>query len=464
MDALLGDRQDDLVASALRTIKRSNILDDEDLEALLSEPPGRETKTATSQGDITPGEEDEQGQHTNEIEPEPEQATNDIKAEVIEPPLGEDLDAPTAGLQKDADSDAWMDSDNKSDDWPDVTLPNQRPPDKESVESDAGPQDPLESTEPLDISQDIVREGETETLDESPSNWPPENTAPTGPVAEEVVDRLNSDELVVLDDVDGLEELIVDESPLDVVEEDYRGEPIIPKPPTPPPLRDEGGLNEFEELSREHTGRVLEPPAVAQLGTESSPGIAEPGLGPDDRAVESDLSMAFENIRTDVRAMSGESIQSEDEAENEEEEEHPEPASLDEQAELIDTKDESDSHSQSSTVGFVWELGDLPQVERKVDVPQFDFDWDAKTNPNAGEPKSDHGQQPVAEMGGSEALSPPAGESNQDPPARDETQVPQDKVETKTSANLNDLDEDSATGKPANKKKKKGLFKRIFRK
>lgn len=348
--------------------------------------------------------------------------------------------------------------------WPDVTLPDQAMVAARAGSLGANAGVEMAATEPAGISPEENREEPSEDFADSPTTLHQqarsERAEPSSALDEEPVEMLDSDEIVVLEEEGGLEELVVEEAPLDAQADDYRGEPIVPKPPTPPPLRRDQALSDFEELSRGQTGRILEPPAVAVPGTDSPSGVQDNGLAADDKAVESDLSAAFASIRTDVRSTTGASETGPDQEEHRESvpAEQREPDASEKEA-LV----QWDSESQPSSVGFVWELGELPQVERKVDVPQFDFDWDAKTNPNAGGTASST-SQPVTEIEMEAPGQGPEEHSDQSdltvgshpnaPAAEQSGQATEQPVEDQTKKSDQD----------GNKKKKKGLFKRLFRK
>ncbi len=378
-----------------------------------------------------------------------------------------------------------------NDDWPDMTLPDmanpQAPaPHPEGEPSQEHPTAPVVDEQSQPIPADPMA---AESDPDEPRNAAiPTDRGDVETASEQVADedeRLPSDEVVVLDAEENLDSLLVEEAPLDPLEElDYRGEPIVPKPPTPPPLRKDSSIDDFDDLSKEHSGRVLEPPAVADPGTGSEPERRDLGLGDDDGAVESDLSAAFENIRTDVRSMVPDSASHQPrptEPGLDGSEDFVEQGTGDQEA--VPEKEVSDSQaSQSSSIGFVWELGELPQVERQVDVPQFDFDWDAKTNPNAGSGKQADDHPPVARVEGPAAPSGPrdgAADSLSDLEiepaeklaeldashrAQPKTPPAQDSGQAANTENNEEpqKDEDETDDLDEKKKKKKGLFKRLF--
>ena len=109
---------------------------------------------------------------------------------------------------------------------------------------------------------------------------------------------------------------------------DYRGEPIMPEPPPPP-------IKEADDFG---------PPAVAEhSGVEAARQNEVDFMGDDDE-VESDLSAAFENIRTDAE-ISADSFQPVSEAEE--------------------------------GFGFAWEKDSRRDETRvKAEVPEFEFDFE----------------------------------------------------------------------------------------
>ncbi len=297
----------------------------------------------------------------------------------------------------------------EADEWPDVTEPSGRVAPQEPVSATEGAEEELFSLE--DEEDELAGPGEEEPI-----------SAEKAPGAQE-----SGGEEEVLADED-LEALLVEEEPADaLLELDYRGEPIVPRPPPPPEIRpsQQEVLSEFEELSKEHTGRLLEPPAVAEEG--ASPPVRD-GFAEQVGGVESELSAAFDEIRTDVREA----------FEADQDETQVEPHS-----EETSSAGGGDAKTAGKGIGFLWETSE-PPAERKVDVPQFEFDWDAATNPRAqaGAETGESGDQPDRGEVAAETESPPQE-------AIDQGERPGDRGD----------EGDDGSGKG---RKKRGFLRRLF--
>jgi len=339
------------------------------------------------------------------------------------------------------------------------------------------------------VDEDVVlREGERELVEDWDS------------MSDNEVGMIASDEIELVQDAD---ELVVEEEPR---EGDYRGEPFVPVPPPVPgakkaPRAPVGG---FDDISREHAGRILEPPAVVESGGVTGKLGAKSGFASDSLGVELDLSAAFENIRTDVKDEFGRSqIDAEHKdasgrdvaaagVEAQEQSEPragldvgagnvgPSPSSeldLDDETE-IDTAEQRKERakarkpvgSASNSVlekglGFLWEgMSDSQPPERKVDVPAFDFDWNEKTldrepghqaeSSTEAEESSSAGSVEPQERGAGDLGEPGKGSS----PAREDGQPREGEASVEESTEDRDDELDTEDGG-----KKKGIFRRLFR-
>jgi len=245
-------------------------------------------------------------------------------------------------------------------------------PVKRGVEllSDGEP-DSAVSREDMDASMEaaLVAEEAAAAVDEvfgAPQEQADEQVDEPADISDGSLDVQGEEEIIGLDD--DLLELDAEELGLEELESDdpdfYRGEPIMPGPPPPPVVGSDGqgvsdaieddldeggldaslGLNDFEDISKDPED--FGPPAVADLGDVQPAKQREVTFEGNDADVESDLSAAFDNIRTD--------------------------------ADLKVPREQGGEEGDDVGFGFAWEKASKDSGARlKADLPEFDFDFEA---------------------------------------------------------------------------------------